>query len=682
MNAISTTHHAPVVRVLHLEDSALDADLVCEFLHMIGMECEIDRVWTRDGFAEALVRTNYDLILADHALPAFDGESALAMARESAAHVPFVFVSGTLGEDVAVEAMKRGATDYVVKQRLDRLPAVVTRALSEAAERAERKRAEAALRDSEANFETLVNAMPQLCWMADAGGRITWYNKRWYDYTGLSPDILDDEDDRRNQVHHPHVLPEVVARWKRSIATGERFEMTFPMRGADGVFRPFLTRVEPVRDAQGHVVRWLGTNTDVSAQFEAEAELKRLNETLESRIVAAIAEREEVLTRLGDMQKMETIGQLTGSVAHDFNNLLTPIVGNLDLLRRQHDGDDRTQKLVSGALQAAERAKMLVSRLLAFARRQILEPRPVDVAVLIEGMRDLLERSLGPRIEVVIEAASNLPAARIDPNQLELAVLNLAVNARDAMPGGGRLSIAIGGGAVGPSDLLALRHGQYVRLVVSDNGTGMDDVTLRRAVEPFYSTKGIGKGTGLGLSMVHGLAAQSGGGLVLDSVLGQGTRAEIWIPVASGPADRSPSGAASTMQQTRPLVVLLVDDEELVRAGTADMLADLGHSVLEASSASYALELLRTGAEPDLLVTDYLMPGMTGAELAAAVRKLRPSLPILLVTGYANLAGDQMANLPLLPKPFRQAELASRIADMFASAPGPAERRAKFRVAE
>lgn len=672
---------APLVRVLHLEDSALDADLVCEFLRLIGVRCEIDRVWTRDSFAGALRAKDYDLILADHALPAFDGESALEIAREMAPHVPFVFVSGTLGEDVAVEAMKRGATDYVVKQRLDRLPAVVTRALAEAAERAERKRAENALRESEANFETLVNAMPQLCWMANADGHITWYNERWYEYTGIPRGEID-ADGRHNSVHHPDVLPQVVERWKRSLATGEPFEMTFPMRGADGVYRPFLTRVEPVRDAAGRVVRWLGTNTDVSARFEAEAELKRLNETLESRVVAAIAEREEVLTRLGEMQKMETIGQLTGSVAHDFNNLLTPIVGNLDLLRRQHEGDDRTQKLVSGAQQAADRAKTLVSRLLAFARRQILEPRPVDVLALVEGMRDLLERSLGPRISVVVEAESDLPAARIDPNQLELAVLNLAVNARDAMPGGGKLAISIRSGRIGPSDPMALRHGQYVRLAVADTGTGMDVITLKHAVEPFYSTKGIGKGTGLGLSMVHGLAAQSGGGLTLDSAPGRGTRAEIWIPVATGPAARNTNAAASPMKQTRPLVVLLVDDEELVRTGTADMLIDLGHRVVEAFSGSHALELLRTDAEPDLVITDYLMPGMTGAELAEAIRRIRPSLPILLVTGYANLAGDQMANLPLLPKPFRQAELAARIAEMVSPLPGPAERRASFRLAD
>jgi PAS domain S-box-containing protein len=270
-----------LVRVLHLEDSALDADLVCEFLRATGADCEIDRVWTRDDFTGALREKSYDLILADHALPAPDGEAALEIARVAAGHIPFVFVSGTLGEDVAVEAMRRGATDYVVKQRLDRLPTVVGRALAEAAERADRRRAEAALRESEANFETLVNAMPQLCWMANADGYINWYNRRWHDYTGTTPEEM--EGWGWEKVHDPDVLPEMKQRWSRSIDTGERFEMTFPLRGADGLFRPFLTRVEPVRDGYGRVIRWLGTNTDVSAQHAAEEELRQLAETLEAR---------------------------------------------------------------------------------------------------------------------------------------------------------------------------------------------------------------------------------------------------------------------------------------------------------------------------------------------------------------------------------------------------------------
>ena len=668
MNILTSVADAPTVRVLHLEDSDLDAELVREFLGMLDGTVELDRVWTADGFSTALRDQRYDLILADHALPAFDGEAALEIARVAAPLVPFIFVSGTLGEDVAVEAMRRGATDYVVKQRLDRLPVVVQRALAEAAERAERRRAEAALKDSEANFETLVHAMPQLCWLANADGYITWYNQRWHDYTGLSPEEV--EGWGWESVHDPRVLPQVVERWSQSIATGEPFEMTFPLRRADGEYRLFLTRAQPVRNSRGEVVRWLGTNTDVSEQQASEEKLRRLAETLESRVVEAIAQREATHAQISELQKMETIGQLTGGVAHDFNNLLTPIVGNLDLLRRRHEGDDRSQRLLSGALQAADRAKTLVQRLLAFARRQVLEARAVDTAALVEGMTDLIRRSIGPRVAIEFKADPDIVAARVDPGQLELALLNLAVNARDAMPGGGTLTIAISEQHVGPGHPAALRHGTYVKLEVSDTGTGMDSATLARAIEPFYSTKGIGKGTGLGLSMVHGLAAQSGGALLLHSEPGDGTRAEIWLPAASTRADGTAASPAGSVPRTRPLCVLLVDDEELVRLGTAEILHDLGHQVVEAGSGSQALELLRTGTEPDLVITDYLMPGMTGTELAAEIRRERPRLPMLLATGYANLAGDEMASLPLLTKPFRQAEVAARIADLMTPATG------------
>jgi PAS domain S-box-containing protein len=662
------------IRVLHLEDSALDADLICEILSAAGMSCDIDRVWTREAFEAALRKRSYDLILADHALPTFDGESALTIAR-ALVETPFIFVSGTLGEDVAVEALKRGATDYVVKQRLDRLPRVATRAMSEAIERTERLRAEKALAESELNFSTLVDAMPQLCWMANADGYITWYNQRWHDYTGTTAEEM--EGWGWQAVHDPEMLPHVVESWTRSIETGEPFEMTFPLRGADGTFRPFLTRAQPVRDADGRLLRWIGTNTDISPQREAEEALRRLNEELEQRVVEAVSAREEMLKQFADLQKLETIGQLTGGVAHDFNNLLTPILGNLDLIRMRLQGDERSQRLIGNALRSAERARTLVQRLLAFARRQVLESRAVDVPELVSGMTDLLSRSIGPQIAIQVEAEGGLPPARVDPNQLELAILNLAVNARDAMPGGGTLRIRVDAAGVGPDDRLNMRHGRYVRVSVIDSGTGMDAVTLRHAIEPFYSTKGVGKGTGLGLSMVHGLAGQSGGALRLASAPGEGTTAEIWLPIADDPADRIGSVNEEPVP-TRPLAILLVDDEELVRTGTAEMLAELGHHVIQAGSGAAALLQLEECSSLDLVITDYLMPGMTGAELAAEIQKRRPSLAILLATGYATLAGDQMASLPLLPKPFRQHELAARIAALTSG--GDRRRRSHLRA--
>jgi PAS domain S-box-containing protein len=383
------------------------------------------------------------------------------------------------------------------------------------------------------------------------------------------------------------------------------------------------------------------------------------------------ARLEQATAQMHEMAKLETLGQLTGGVAHDFNNLLTPITGALDLLNRRYAGhDSRAARLIGGALQSAERAKTLVERLLGFARRQMLETRPLDVAALVEGMRDLIASSIGSAIEFRIEPGPDLPAALADANQLELAILNLCVNARDAMPAGGVLTIAIELAAVGPGSTPKLSPGIYLRLSVIDSGFGMDEGTLARAIEPFFSTKQTGRGTGLGLSMVHGLAAQLGGAFALSSALGRGTRADLYLPLAeAAPEARQLRPEAAMAVGGRPLVILLVDDEELVRAGTAEMLRELGHAVVEANGGAEALSRLAAGKRFDIVVTDFMMPRMNGAELARAVRNRWPDLPILLVTGYAG--ADPDLELPLLAKPFRQSDLAARVQ---ALAEGPASR--------
>nr|WP_245639165.1 response regulator [Rubellimicrobium mesophilum] len=392
--------------------------------------------------------------------------------------------------------------------------------------------------------------------------------------------------------------------------------------------------------------------------------VQRANETLEARVAEALAEREKAEEALRQSQKMEAIGQLTGGIAHDFNNLLTPIVGGLDIVRRRTT-DERSERLLTGALQAAERAKTLVSRLLAFARRQTLQPRAVDVAELVDGMRELVGRSLGPSIEVRVDLPRDLPPVLVDPNQLELALLNLSVNARDAMPTGGRLTIAAEAKEGWECPIPGiLAPGRYLRICVTDTGMGMDEPTLARAVEPFFSTKGMGKGTGLGLSMVHGLAAQSGGLFKLSSRVGEGTAAVLWLPVASEEAAREPAAETVAPRAPRPAMVLLVDDEPLVRLSTAEGLRDLGYEVVEVGTAAEALEALRMGLQPDAAVTDHMMPGMTGAQLAAELRERAPGLPVLMITGYANLPPEQTRGLTVLAKPFRQADLATLLAQL------------------
>lgn len=398
---------------------------------------------------------------------------------------------------------------------------------------------------------------------------------------------------------------------------------------------------------------------------ESQERLRTSNETLEARVEERTREHELALAKLHEAQKLETLGQLTGGVAHDFNNLLTPVIGNLDLIRRRLSPDDRSHRLIEAALQAASRASTLVQRLLAFARRQDLRARPVNIAALLDGMTDLVRRSLDPSIDVEIGHAEGLPAAKVDPNQLELAVLNLAINARDAMPRGGKLRIDAHVRTT--TEHGRIESGDYVCIVVQDSGTGMDRQTLERAIEPFFSTKGVGKGTGLGLSMVHGLAGQLGGMLDLKSTPGSGTTAEIWLPVATEAVAAEDTEPPALIVAARQAIILLVDDEELVRIGTGEMLADLGYEVVEATSGAEALRILRAGEPPDLLVSDYLMPGMNGVELIKQAKRLAPAMKVLLITGYSTIAEGPATLLPRLAKPFRQADLAERVAQLLES---------------
>lgn len=386
-------------------------------------------------------------------------------------------------------------------------------------------------------------------------------------------------------------------------------------------------------------------------------------------VVSDITERKEADAQLAQSHKMDAIGQLTGGVAHDFNNLLTPIVGSLDLLRRRSKEDEKAQRLIGSALQAAERAATLTQRLLAFARRQALKPQAVDADVLIESMSDLLQRSLGPSIRIVFELPRRLSPVRVDPNQLELALLNLAINARDAMPGGGKLTITATNIVVDERNLLGLDAGGYVRITAADTGTGMDKATLARATEPFFSTKGIGKGTGLGLSMIHGLAAQSGGTLRIESEPGRGTSIAMWLPVTDEPVVQSDGGSAEPVRARSAARILLVDDEEIVRTATAEMLRDIGYTVTEASSASQAIAAIRGGIEIDGIVTDYLMPGMNGAQMIQELRQGGNRSPVLLITGYAAKGEDVPAGVPVLSKPFRQADLARNLNEILRPAP-------------
>ncbi|KQN27007.1 histidine kinase [Sphingomonas sp. Leaf33] len=532
----------------------------------------------------------------------------------------------------------------LVKEVAERVKVAVERARAEQGLRALNETLEAQVAIRSAERDRLWNLSQDMLARADYQGMMSAVSPAWTQVLGWPESELL----RRGYASFMHVddAPHTLAAIAGMAKTLQPTRFQNRIATLDGGWKHIEWTVAPEADG----VNFVAVGRDLTEAKVKEADLLAAQDALRQ------------------SQKMEAMGSLTGGVAHDFNNLLTPIIGSLDMLIRKQVGSAREQRLIEGALQSAERAKTLVQRLLAFARRQPLQPTAVDVARVIDSMVELVGATVGPTIAIRIDVAADLPPAKADLNQLEMALLNLAVNARDAMPQGGELTIAARRESVVAGNDAGLARGHYVRLRVRDTGLGMDAETVQRAIEPFFSTKGIGKGTGLGLSMVHGLAAQLGGGLTIDSAPGQGTTISLWLPMG-GMAPTDDARVADRATPGRGIgIALLVDDEELVRMSTADMLTDLDYHVVEAASAEEALDLIRKGLNPDLLVTDHLMTGMSGAQLARTLKARLPDLPVLIVSGYAEEGGID-GDLPRLTKPFRNAELASSLATVRGSAP-------------
>lgn len=646
-------------------------------------------------------------------------------------------------------------------------------------------KAEDAVARTEARFRRIADSMPQMVWSMDANGRCDYYNARWYEFTGVP--IGSTDGDGWCTLVHSDERDAIRAAWNHALESELPYRAEHRLRHHSGVYRWVLASAQPEQDVEGLVTRWYGTYTDIDDIVQARRILQRSRDSLELEVVTRTGERNllatlvettdvmvmaldldykitainkanadefervygvratvgdnladlfadrpselgpmmaawsrvlageevtlieprgnpatgpstyeikyrplrdhtgaqigafqfasDVTERLRDQarlaqaqaaliqtQKLEAMGRLTGGVAHDFNNLLTPIIGSLDILHRRAVGTGRDQRLVDAAFQSAQRAKVLVQRLLAFARQQPLQSAPIDVGALIKGLSDLISSTVGPQIVLSIVVADELPYAKADPNQLEMTVLNLAVNARDAIEGPGAICLAVSAELIQQGDVPELQPGRYVRLLVTDTGRGMDAATLSRAIEPFFSTKGVGQGTGLGLSMAHGLASQLGGSLTITSQLGKGTQVSIWLPESG---DRPTANEQINGPQHLPWAgtALLVDDESCIRVSTADMLIALGFDVKEAPSAESALAAIENGLSPEILITDHLMPGMTGVELARLVRRLKPSVKTLIVSGFAEV--DEIdPSFPRLTKPFMQSELEAAIASL------------------
>lgn len=507
----------------------------------------------------------------------------------------------------------------------------------------ERRAAQEALRESEERFRMLVQSVTDYAiYMLDPVGTITSWNMGAERFKGYKADEILGQNFARFYSEEDRIAG-LPSRALHTAATEGRFEAEGWRIRKDGTRFWAHVVLDPVRDDSGRLIGFAKITRDLTERMEAQKAL------------------DEARDAIVQTQKMDAIGKLTGGVAHDFNNLLAVIVGSLDLARQRLASGGDIARYLDNAMTAAERGATLTQRMLAFARKQELKLQGVDCTGLVRGMAELLRTTLGAAVAIETRFPAMLRTAHADPAQLELALLNLAVNARDAMPDGGRIVIDAAEVDVVESRRPDLQPGAYVRLSVIDEGEGMDAATLERAREPFFTTKGVGKGTGLGLSMVHGFAQQCGGSLTISSELGKGTTVSLWLPVAEPDI-----GAPFVVQldedpaETIPLVILAVDDDDLVLTNTAGMLEDLGHTVFQASSAQDALRILERG-DVDLVVTDHAMPGMTGAQLADAIESLRPDLPVIIITGFAELP-PHASRRPRLDKPFRQAELASAVA--------------------
>jgi len=509
----------------------------------------------------------------------------------------------------------------------------------------ERKAAEDALHRSEQLFALLVQGVTDYAiYMLDPDGRVTSWNAGAQRIKGYLPHEIIGEHFSRFYTEEDRAagVPEQAL---RTAAEEGRLEREGWRVRKDGSRFCAHVIIDSIRNDEGKIIGFAKITRDITERVAAQRALDQAREAL------------------FQSQKLDAIGQLTGGIAHDFNNLLTAVLGSLDLVRRRVPENPRITPLIDNAIQGAERGAALTQRMLAFARKQELTMEGVDLPVLVRGMTGLLQRSLGPSVQIETRFPLSLPLLHTDPAQLETALLNLTVNARDAMPDGGVISIAAKSELIAEGSGSPLAPGAYVSLSVADTGQGMDEQTLARAAEPFFTTKGVGKGTGLGLSMAHGLAEQSGGRLNIRSQLGKGTVVELWLPQAKAedpPREISATGDTGDFAAAAPIVVLAVDDDSLVLVNTVAMLEDLGHRALAAASAKEALAVLERESV-DLVITDYAMPQTTGMQLAAAIEAEHPELPVILATGYAELPPGAAVHLPRLTKPFLQRDLAVAI---------------------
>ena len=532
---------------------------------------------------------------------------------------------------------------------------------------------QAELRTSETRFRGLAEAMPGFAWTADGDGLLTYTSPHWHEYSGSDPDASLGAG--WAAFVHPDDQPKAFAQWAHSIATGEPYEVEFRLRDRSGAYHWWLGRAQRSEDDDG--ARWIGTATELDAIVAARETLAMSREQLEAEVLARTAELRETEEQLRQSQKLEAIGQLTGGVAHDFNNLLTVIRGSVDLLRRPDLAEDHRTRYIDAISDTVTRAAKLTGQLLAFARRQALQPEVFDVGRALEATREIVQTLTGPRISVVVDLPDKPLHVHADPTQFDTAIVNMAANARDAMAGEGTLTITVAGAdGVPPVRSHPALAGQFVVVSVADTGTGIPLDRIDQIFEPFFTTKAVGQGTGLGLSQVYGFAKQSGGEVRVTSEPGAGAIFMLYLPRSAQVAARPPEDIAPPPLAGHGTRVLVVEDNDAVGNFARATLEELGYHTHHAADADAALRKLAAAPGAyDVVFSDVVMPGMNGIELAREIGNRYPDLPVILTSGYSSvLAQEGTDGLDLLRKPYSMEELSRVLANVKVRRPtgGPA----------
>jgi two-component system cell cycle sensor histidine kinase/response regulator CckA len=636
------------LRVLILEDDPKDAELLAAMLRRAGYSLSLEVTDSREQFQQRLQQDGYDVILADYNLGAWNAMDALQILRESGKDVPCVVVTGSLGDEAAVECIKQGAADYVLKDRLHRLPMAVDRTLREKTQREAAARLEEQIRRAKKEWEQTFDTVPDPVLVLGEQFRVKRANRAAARVFGLEFSQLIGQP--CYQVVHGRDEPIPECPLQRMLVTGKeaRADIEEPRLG-----KVFDATATPLHNSGVAVLGCVEVLRDIS-------ERKRMEE------------------QLRQSQKMEAIGHLAGGVAHDFNNLLTAITGYSDLLLARLREGDRLRKHVQEIKKAGERAASLTRQLLAFSRRQVLIPQILDLNSVVSNVQKMLRRMIGEDIDLVTLPAADLGHVKADPGQIEQVIMNLAVNARDAMPQGGKLTVETANIDLDESytrSHIDVMPGRYLMLALSDTGCGMDAETLSHIFEPFYTTKEEGKGTGLGLATVYGIVKQSGGHIWVSSDLGQGTTFKIYLPRVEAVVEKLMPGRVAAGLPRGAETVLLVEDEVIVRDLVREVLQSSGYTVLVASGAAEALAISeqRAPGPVHLMLTDVVMPEMDGPQLADHLARLFPNMKVLYMSGYAETAAARHSKLsldaPCLEKPFAPEALARKVREVLDSVP-------------